>query len=291
MRQQREVSLATRLPRGLSAVIRVVALVVILPFCASAHAQQMTVTSTTSKYDPLAVPTGRRFRFKLPTPRSDPHGGNIYFLNVTSLQNGEVYFEVTGDYSAAFEDVTPDTAITISVPPDGTVGTSGPSERKIIEVTSDETDFSVFADLPFEGNSEGMQILPTAAWGKDYVVASYAAQLDGGDSTDTPSEFVVISNGDSTILTINPSDDIRGGSPKTIIHERHVPFSDTLTYGRSIQYQMIRSTGTNSDATGTTIHASRPIGVIAATQFASIPSTYSVPNFLCEMIPPVSLWG
>jgi hypothetical protein len=54
---------------------------------------------------------------------------------------------------------------------------------------------------------------------------------------------------------------------------------------------VLASDADNFDMTGTIIHATHPIGMIGGSMDVNVPADFPYPNFVCEMIPPVSRWG
>src|SRR5437868_9147187 len=88
---------------------------------------------------------------------------------------------------------------------------------------------------------------------------------------DFPSEFVVIADRDSTLVTITPSANIRLESlPHTgdtvLAHASGTPFTVLMQRGDAVQFETTLALNlTNYDLTGTKVHASAPVGVIAGT--------------------------
>ncbi len=92
-------------------------------------------------------------------------------------------------------------------PVDAVAKTSGVVENKAVRVWSDDADLSVYELSRNPATSDGIYVIPTVGWGKDYVVASYSSLFEL--SFDYPSEFSIVSAMDNTNVAITPNTDVR----------------------------------------------------------------------------------
>ncbi|HWF43712.1 MAG TPA: IgGFc-binding protein, partial [Candidatus Kapabacteria bacterium] len=152
-------------------------------------------------------------------------------------------------------------------------------------------------------------ILPTQVLGKNYVIASLAANPATGaaNSTHFPctvdsgsSEFMVIAVADSTKITITPNGRTMAGNIGVSLGygatgEKH-PFTATLERG---QVYFVKSTLDNSsnDLSGTTVTSSKPVAVIAGHGDAINGETQTTlqqggdqRNMLVQQMVPVQYW-
>ena len=243
--------------------------------------------------DPSTQPLGRDFYFAMPK-NYDDQPGKYLRLYIISQGNCNAYVQVPGS-SVATLPVAAGVITTHIMPLAWEMKTSNLVENKGIHVWSDDADIAVYVMSHNDYTSDGTQIMPTYAWGNQYVVAAYGSLFEGSGSFvyDYPSEFVVVADADGTSVTINPSADLRGtGSSTTIVHPHGVPFTEFLNAGQSVQYQTVLPTAAEGfDVTATTIYANQPIGVMGASTCPNIPSNYPYCDFVCEMLPAVRTWG
>ena len=256
------------------------------------HAQSIVTTSASSRADLAAQPMGRDFYFAAPESYQD-QPGKSYSINICANANATVHLQFPGKAADTLQ-LKVFRIRQFLMPLSWEIKTSGIVENKAIHIWCDNADLSVsiLASDPY--GSEGTQILPASAFGMDYVVASYNSLYEAIPyfSADYPSEFTVTAIADNTVLTITPTQDIRDTSAIGVLHRRGVQFNEILQAGQAVQYKLTQATsGTSFDATGTTIHSTKPIGVIGATQDANIPWNSQYPNFICEAIPPIRTWG
>lgn len=157
-------------------------------------------------------------------------------------------------------------------------------QKKGIHIWSDDADLSVYLYVRNAQSAGGTAILPTTHWGKEYALASWAADSTLGDK---PGEFVLVAKEDSTIVTIVPTAPIRQDTFATqILYPADKSFTVRLDRGQAVQY-MSQLSSKLPDLTGTSITSSRPVGVFSAVQGVRIYSD----DFICEMMPPVCSWG
>ncbi|MFI5200898.1 MAG: IgGFc-binding protein [Candidatus Kapaibacterium sp.] len=238
---------------------------------------------------------------------NDP--GKYIWLFISSTDSTTAYIEVGGHTTT--RKIVPGKSASYSVPLSYEMNLSDTVENKAVHVWSN--DAALFVDYLSEDlfSSEGTYVIPETGWGKEYVVASYASLFEGDNDTtvyDIPSEFVIISDQDSTIVTVTPSTDLRGAGigdsaggdrgpadSTPVVHPANQSFTVMLNRGQAVQYQAVatqaQDTSAFRDVTGTLIMASNPVGVVGASMCPNIPPNYPYCEFTCEMIPPVRTWG
>jgi hypothetical protein len=129
--------------------------------------------------------------------------------------------------------------------------------------------------------SDGMMLLPAAALGHEYVVAS-ARDVADGTIQRLPSQYMVIAPFDSTTVTlVNPMD-----SPN---HKAGESFTVTMNRGDVFSSM---SVGFHGDLSGALIRADKPVAVTAGENCTYLPDErYPSCDHICEMLFPVSAWG
>ena len=264
-------------------------LLVASSFAIPALAQTMHFATDSHKADVASSSSGRDFRFAMPENLSDQSGKYIA-LYVSSQTRTIAHVQLTGAVITSLP-VSPSQVSTFMIPISWEIKTSGQAENKAVHLWSDDADLTVYCMSHTPYSSDGTQILPVIAWGNDYVVAAYGALYES-TSFDYPSEFTVVAASDNTILTITPTQDIRGATSTTTLHKKGIPFTETLQAGQAIQYQTtLAYDADNYDVTGTVVHSTKPVGIIGASQCPNIPSDFPYCDHVCEMIPPIRLWG
>jgi hypothetical protein len=217
--------------------------------------------------------------------------GKFYALYVTSLRSTTVNIQVTGGSTSKYT-ILAGQVLTFSIPLTWEVTTSGIVEDKAIHVWSNDADLVVNLLSSNPSSSDGMLIIPTTGWGKEYVVGAYGSLYVGyGLGYDYPSEFCIVSNEDNSACLITPNCDLRmsDGSP---ILKAHVPFAINLNKGQCIQYKAVIATSCdNFDVTGTIVTSNNQIGIVGASSCANIPCDYSNCDHICDMMQPVRTWG
>ncbi|MFI5263142.1 MAG: IgGFc-binding protein [Candidatus Kapaibacterium sp.] len=254
--------------------------------------QSRITTTVTPESGDKTTGLGRDYWFTM-AQNYQNQGGKYYNLYVTSPKNTIVFIQITGGSTSKWP-ITAGQILTFSVPLSWEVTTSGVVENKGIRVWSDDADLVVHLLSRNPATSDGMLIIPTTGWGKEYVVGAYGSLFQGYGSFvyDYPSEFSIVSDQDSTVSTVTPNTDIRCQNGKVTVHKAHVPFTDILNRGECIQYQAVLAQDCdNYDVTGTIISSSKQIGVVGASQCPNIPCESPYCDHICEMIPPVRTWG
>lgn len=144
-----------------------------------------------------------------------------------------------------------------------------------------EKDVSVYGLSQANTSSDAFLALPTDALGKDYRVLTY------NSNDDTPSQFAVVAVEDNTVITISPTTPtFRYGTTTQTV---------TLQQGEVYLVQADLRKESSGDLTGTKVEGTKPFGLFAGHQRASIP--LGLPPFqtsrdaLIEQMPPVDTWG
>ncbi len=245
---------------------------------------------------------GRDYWFAIPQNfTTEDQSQKYYNVYVNSPRNATVNFQVLPDGPIIKKPVTAGKATIFTSPnpafPAGEVKlstelhSSGVVEQKTIHVWSDNADIAVYfmSRKPF--TTEGMYIVPTIGWGKEYVVAAYSSL--NVSSVDLPSEFVVVASQNNTAVTIIPSYDLRADGNATVVaHPAGIPFNVNLQKGECVQYQIVGNPGNQDfDATGTIIRATNPVGVIGASAcpFIEVGDPYC--DFIMDMMQPSRSWS
>jgi IgGFc binding protein len=271
-----------------------IAFLLILNCCllGPALAQEKIVSTAKSQQGNMTTGLGRDFWLAIPQ-NYDMQSGKYFNLYIASIRDATVFVDVPGKPMMQLQ-VAAGQVMTLTSPDDiplaSELYSSNVIERKAIHVWSDDADLSVYLLSRNPYTTDGMYVIPTNGWGKEYVVAAYGSLYEGiGTQYDYPSEFIVIGHRDNTNVTIVPSCDIRDNKlPTTVIHPKHVPFTVTLNEGDCIQYQAVLATNTNDyDVSGTMVVADHAVGVIGASACTNIPGDFPYCDHILEMIPPV----
>ncbi len=235
---------------------------------------------------------GRDLWFCVPQ-NSDPNddAGKVFPVYVTSERKTVVNIEITGQ-SPVKKQINAGEVWAYELPRSVEVQSSITVEKdKAIHVWSNDADLSVYFMSRNPFTSDGMYIIPTIGWGKEYVVTSYSA-LIVSPQFDLPSEFAVVANQNNTVLTIVPSQDVRRtGEPAKAYYKKAEAFTVVLQRGECVQFQTVFDLGGSElDFTGTVITSNNPVGVMGASVCPFIPADPYCDHIL-DMLPPVRTWS
>ena len=261
--------------------------ILLLGVASTAFGQPRVISIVSSRNSAAVQPPSRDFYFCIPA--NIPGNGKYIALSITPSANAEIDVQCGNNQIVKLAGKAG--VVTVyNVPMSMEITSSGLREDKAIHVWSLAADLSVYWMSHAFLSSDGSSVMPTSGWGTDYVVAAYGARYD---SVDLPSEFTIVANQDNTNVTITPSQDIRiTGQPTKVLHPGHVAFTETLSKGQTIQYQLVLAQNTDDyDATSTIIHSDRPVGVTGASMSPNIPADFPYSNFVADIMPPVSHWG
>ncbi len=278
---------------GLSFVI---ATLLFWNFSTAAVAQQHSggVTITQHKHDIQTI-TSRDYWVAFPENFGDDPAEKYISLYISSVDSTTAFIQVSDEIDTV--GVVPGTPVIFKVPLVWELKTSDSIENKAVHVWSNDAALFVDFNSHEDYSSDASYIIPSIGWGETYVVAAYESLNDGTGNFayDMPSEFVVIADQDTTLVTITPSVALRSTRGNgTIVYPAGIPFTITMNTGQAVQYEAIPITDSTKipiDVTGTQILASNPVGVIGASGCANIPVNYAYCDFICEMIPPIRTWG
>ena len=250
---------------------------------------QLTSTITSRLHDP-GFSMGRDFWFALPSNEWGVVQADNTYINIyiTSPKNTTAWIEAGGKRDSV--GINAYHVATFNVPESLEMETSGIPENKGIHVYSKDADLSVYFVSHQPYSSDGSYVIPTIGWGTDYVVAAYGSFFpDSGSVPDLPSECTIVSDKDSTIVSITPSCNCRATLG---YYAKGTNYNFRLDRGQSLQLMAVKATDSvHFDVTGTIIHANYPVGVIGGSMQPDIPSGFPYGDFVCEMIPPVRTWG
>lgn len=172
--------------------------------------------------------------------------------------------------------------------------------RKVFEINSD-VPIAVSAISSMDLTSDCYAAVPVVNWGTDYAIITlpndrYApdsvANYQDSVSSYTPrsGEFMVMAAYDSTYVTITPASDTRVG------RKANTPFTIYLKKGECYLVQSYPFDRGLGDLTGTTIKATKPVGVLTGhVRTALLQGFKTQPpdskDHLLEMLAPVKSWG
>lgn len=192
-----------------------------------------------------------------------------------------------------------------------------PGERRLIKLPStaqrERTDrrrgdlLQIIADAPvvasmhgpyrpFLGNDSAL-LLPQAAHGQRYVVASYYPHTAHFQGLGVPTFFEVVAQHDDTVVRWRPKTTATEGDDATIPAVNAGQWSPEVRLGR---HEVVLVTalpgqpGSNGDVSGTLIEASAPIAVTSGSRCSAVPGN-AAPGAGCdplvEQLVPVRAWG
>lgn len=127
-------------------------------------------------------------------------------------------------------------------------------------------------------------LLPTTAWGTEYLGINAAGRTNFEGSEDFPSSMNIVASRDDTVVTFTANHDVEAGGPvpETLAGES---FTVTLDRGEHLQLTQFQP------LFGSTIEASDPVGFMAGHSCMFVPSTAAACDHGEQMIPPVSALG
>lgn len=142
-------------------------------------------------------------------------------------------------------------------------------------------------------SSEGFTALPVQSWGKEYVHLGF---WDFGEVREWGSGFLVVAAEENTHVSITLKGRNTSGMIGATAMGKGLGTTSNVILNKG-QVFMVRGNGKTLgefDISGTSIMASKPVGVISFHQRTMIPASPSPNNgrdHLVEMLPPVSAWG
>jgi len=165
-------------------------------------------------------------------------------------------------------------------------------ETKGIQLTSKKP-ISVYVVVSKVFCSDGYLALPTSVWGREYMVTSY---YDFKEIRDWPGGFLIVAKEDGTIVEINlrGQGELDGKTSGGRTINTGQPFTITLDKGGTYLVQGDGLTRGVFDMTGTSIKATKAIGLLSFHMRTTMPNLLqngNGRNYMVEMTPPISTWG
>ncbi len=274
-------------------------LVLLLPSAFSpARAQNPRIAHSVSHARHDAPMLGRDCWFCLLTNYGAGGSGKYYALYVTSPKVTNVHIHITGGITKTIQ-VQPFQSAVFNIPLAWEQLASGHVDDFGVHVWSNDADISCYVMSHNPYTSDGMYVIPTIGWGKEYVVAAYAALYEGGGSYvyDEPSEFGIVANQDSTHVSITPTCDLRvessdKGCCSCLLAAKGSTYNVMLNAGQAVQYKgTCTQDCDNYDLTGTVITSDKPIGLEAGSECPNIPCDSPYCDHVLDYIPPTRTWG
>jgi len=280
--------------RSTSSIFCLSIIAIVSFFASRSGAQQQPngLKITEHSHDLLSI-TSRDYWVAFPENYSGDGGKQYIMLYVSSVDSTTAYIEVNGQIDTLA--VVPGQPVVYNVPLIWEMTTSDTVENKALHVWSNDAALFVDFNSHIDYTSDASYVIPNIGWGLSYIVAAYESFNDSNYSHyyDMPSEFVIIADQDSTSVMITPATDLRSTrGDSSLVYKAGMPFTIQMGRGQAVQYKAVKITNTSPfDVTGTTIFASKHVGVVGATECANIPANYPYCDFICEMIPPIRTWG
>lgn len=148
-----------------------------------------------------------------------------------------------------------------------------------IHVTSD-LPVAVYTHQYANFRSEAAVILPVNSVGTSYRVLTYRGyQSTRGELY--PSQFMIIANEDSTVISFNPTTEVPTG-PSGV--------SQQIVLNRGETYQ-VQSTTPEGDLSGSLVAGNAPFTLLAGAAWTEVPNGCAARDNLIEQMYPLSSWG
>ncbi|MES2767381.1 MAG: choice-of-anchor D domain-containing protein [Bacteroidota bacterium] len=141
----------------------------------------------------------------------------------------------------------------------------------------------------FVGTMDSFLALPTAALGKEYIVASYADLTSSFAQLYLPSQTVIVAAYDNTSVNFT----LGGSSGTQTVGSMNRGETKTfmMNKGDVIAFANKKAKSGYADISGSKIIASRPVAVISGNQSAYVDVTTGASDYLAEMELPTNTWG
>lgn len=220
--------------------------------------------------------------FWLVFPYQYLNGTPVPQILIASSVNANGLVEIPSlSFTAPFS-VAAQSAVTVAVPPASILTIVDGVQNLGIHVTSDQN-ISVFGLEYEQYATDAYLALPTAAWGIDYWVASYSADISisGPATAIGATEFAVAAFQNATSVTITLP-------VSTASHTAGVPYTVALNQGDAYQLQ---DNILGHDLTGARVSSDKPVALFGAHSCVDIPVSFVTCNMLLEQEPPTSVWG
>lgn len=142
-------------------------------------------------------------------------------------------------------------------------------------IASDE--FVVYTVNRSNATTDAALALPVDTMNTEYLVSGYSPQFLG-------SQFAVYASQDATTVTITPTNALLGRAAG-------IPFDVNLNRGEVYYARSLITAGAGGNLIGSTISASRPVGMINGNGCTQVPSGTSACDHIYEVAQPVQSWG
>lgn len=219
-------------------------------------------------FAPEQVEAGLKYR-RLEDGKVPPLGAAILFLSQATKGNSNNFVPCPPGTTAAVYDDSDIASLDVSL------------RGETFSVRANSP-VSVYDIYPFGGAASfvpsAAALLPTHAWGTDYVSVSHAGTNLGGNFA---SYVIVASSEDGNEVTLVSPQQLAYASPGQ-------PFRFKLDRG---QYVALGVPGESVDLTGTILTSTKPIGVWGGAGATNIPANQPYADLVHQQIPPVTALG
>lgn len=204
--------------------------------------------------------------------------------NVELHLTGDIPTEVTINYPMnsptfiATENIIPGTVTIVQIPIAANNNSNFPDtiQDNAIHATA-ANEFVVYTVNRRPQSSDAALALPVDTMNTRYLVSSFNPRARG-------SQFAVYASQDNTEVTINPVNNMVG-------RPANIPFMITLNRGQVYYGRSEATTGANGSLMGTSIIATRPVGVTNGNVCTHVPDNITACDHIYEVAQPVQSWG
>ncbi len=141
--------------------------------------------------------------------------------------------------------------------------------------------------------SDGYLAIPPSSWGTEYRVAGYYGLTTVSETekqVKATSEFALVSAYDSTIVSIILSANTMDANGN-LLNNAGDAVTVTLNKGQVYQVQAQWNVDDPQDLSMSEISSNKPVGLIAGSKCADVPTSNCCCDIILEMITPVATWG
>lgn len=143
----------------------------------------------------------------------------------------------------------------------------------------------VYGVTRYQYTSDGFLAVPVPALGKEYIIASFR-DVASNSGQWLPSEFTVTAAYDKTKVLFT-----MGGNDWSKTVSGQLPEEMTSWNLNAGDVLMVSSLGQHADLSGSTIQASKPVGIISGNFCAYVPTNCGCCDVIEEMELPTNTWG
>lgn len=208
-------------------------------------------------------------------------GGGTLELHLASESSTDVsieypYNDPTFVMTVAVE---PGAVTIVTVPIGASQWTAGAVMNNCIHAFADE-EFVCYQINRLSATTDAALALPVDTMNTQYLVMTTFSDIVPADR----SQFVVFAAFDDTTVQITPAADLAGGL------RGGEPFEVTLQRGEGF-FGQAAGNGALNDLTGTTIEATRPVGMVNGNLCTNVPPSVTACDHVFEVAQPVQSWG